>query len=37
MVMEDMAHRKFLFRGEWVIVFLFGYGDGEHGPSYVFI
>jgi hypothetical protein len=34
MGMEDMAHRKYLFRGERVVVvFLFGYGDGEHGPS----
>jgi len=34
MVMEVMAHRKFLFRGERVVVvFLFGYGDGGHGPS----
>jgi hypothetical protein len=28
MGMEDMAHRKFLFRGERVVVvFLFGFGD----------
>ena len=34
MGMEDMVHRKFLFRGERVVVvFLFGYGDGGHGPS----
>jgi hypothetical protein len=34
MVMEVMARRKFLFRGERVVVvFLFGFGDGEHGPS----
>jgi hypothetical protein len=33
MGMEDMAHRKFLFGGEpVVVVFLFGYGDGGHGP-----
>ena len=34
MGMEDMAHRKFLFRGERVVVvFLFGNGDGGHDPS----
>ena len=34
MGMEVMAHRKYLFRGERVVVvFLFGYGDGGHGPS----